>query len=378
MLAGCDQSPATGDSVAPASAAPAADVPVLRCMPTALVTLELPLAEGLALPQDGDPANASTVDCLLAMFGNRPLKSPIAFDRAYAPVFAFHEEDGTRPLGSLPRDALQLFRIGDVGSASTWLLRTDNGMEMEGSRYDVLFTTERASGALIDQLLVGAMGVMYRRDYDIDAANAFALREDTGREDAAGPGYRARYRVQDDGHFALVSGQVLPPPGMRPEVATGRGDTLSGISLETLPGAFGSLAPIRALLFDDGDVEEKLIVRVDADQTPLMLAIGLADVAGLALYVLAEVPAADDGNTHYRVSGLTVDAPAGAISAKLLRHRWEADADGDARILLSLRYDVPRPGGDPRTGEPETIAVDVERVALYDLDTGALVHERAD
>ncbi len=379
LLAGCAQPPppASDGDAASVPTAPAAPAPALRCMPTALVTLKLPLSEGFALAQAGEPANASTVDCVLSLFGHRPLKSPVAFDRAYAPVFAFHEEDGTRTLASLPRDALRLFRVGDVGGASTWLLRVDTGMEMEGSRYDALFTTDRAGGALVDQLLVGAMGVMYRRDYDIDAADAFAIREDTGREDTAGPGYRARYRVMDDGRFALVSGQALPAPGAETAADVDTGEPLSGISLETLPGAFGALAPIRALLFDGGDVEEKAIVRVDAGRTPLMLAIGQTQVAGVALYVLAGVPGAG-GGTHYRVSGLALDAPAGAVSADLRGHRWQVDDDGRARIALSLRYGMPRPGGDPATGEPETMAADVERVALYDPETGALVSERAD
>ena len=247
LLAGCGQQ-AAGDDAPPALARPATATPALRCMPTALVTLRLPRSEGFALPQDGEPANASTVDCVLSLFGDRPLKSPVAFDRAYAPVFAFHEEDGTRSLTSLPREALHLFRLGDVGGASTWLLRVDTGIEMEGSRYDVLFTTDRASGALVDQLLVGAMGVMYRRDYDIDAVDAFAIREDTGRENIAGPGYRARYRILDDGRFALALGQVLPASD-GPPAPVDAAESLSGISLETLPGAFGALAPIRALLF---------------------------------------------------------------------------------------------------------------------------------
>lgn len=377
LLAGCGRQ-ADGDAAAPAPAATAATMPALRCMPTTLVTLRLPRSEGLALPQEGGPANASTVDCVLSLFGNRPLKSPVAFDRAYAPVFAFHEEDGTRTLASLPREALHLFRLGEVGGASAWLLRVDTGLEMEGSRYDVLFTTDRASGALVDQLLVGAMGVMYRRDYDIDAADAFAIREDTGREDAAGPGYRARYRVTDEGRFVLASGQVLPAPGPEAETDAEAGGPLSGISLHTLPGAFGTLAPIRALLFDGGDVEEKAIVRVDAGRTPLMLAIGRTGIAGFALYVLAEVPGAGAGGTRYRVSRLTLDAPAGAVSAALRGHRWRVDEEGGARIALSLRYRMPRRGGARASGEPETLAADVERVALYDPGTGALVSERAD
>jgi len=376
MLAGCGQPP-------PASSGNAASVPpmpalTLRCMPTALVTLKLPVSEGFALAQAGEAANASTADCLLSLFGNRPLKSPVAFDRAYAPVFAFHEEDGTRTLASLSRNALHLFRVGDVGDASMWLLRVDTGMEMEGSRYDIVFTTDRASGALVDQLLVGATGVLYRRDYDLDDAGSFAIREDTGREAEAGPGYRARYRVEPDGRFALVSGQVLPPPGADPGPVVDAARARPGISLETLPGGFGALAPIRALLFDDGGVEEKAIVRIDDGDGPLMLAIGQVDVVGFALYVLDEVPAAGDGNTLYRIGGTVLDAPRGAVSADLRLHRWQAGPDGRVRITLSLRYRLPHPGGDPATGEPETMTADVERVVVYDPATGALVAERAD
>lgn len=380
LLAACarpsPEDAAASDPAAPAG--PAASLPTLRCMPTALVSLRLPIDEGFALEHEGERASAATVDCLLSLFGGDPLKSPVAFDRAYAPVFAFHEEDGTRTLASLPRDAMRLFRLGEAGKAHVWLLRVDTGLEMEGSRYDVVFSTDRDSGALVDQLLVGATGVMYRRDYDLDGADAFAIREDTGREDDAGPGYRARYRVEADGRFALVSGQVLPAPGADPAPAADAGAALSGISLETLPGDFGALAPIRALLFDDSSVEEKAIVRVDAGKAPFMLAIGLVDVAGFALYVLDAVPTSSDGNTLYRVSGTVLDAPHDAVSAELRSHRWQAGPGGHVRIALSLRYDVPRPGGDPGTGEPETMAVDVERVVLYDPATGALVAERAD
>jgi len=379
LLAACARPSPEATAAADPAPAPAASLPTLRCMPTALVSLRLPIDEGFALEHEGEKASAATVDCLLSLFGSAPLKSPVAFDRAYAPVFAFHEEDGTRTLASLPRDAMRLFRLGEAGSAHVWLLRVDTGLEMEGSRYDVVFSTDRDSGALVDQLLVGATGVMYRRDYDLDGADAFAIREDTGREDDAGPGYRARYRVDADGRFALVSGQVLPAPGADPAPASAAGAAVSGISLETLPGDFGALAPIRALLFDDSGVEEKAIVRVDAGKAPFMLAIGLVEVAGFALYVLDAVPASGDGNTLYRVSGTVLDAPHDAVSAELRSHRWQAAGPGGhVRIALSLRYDLPRPGGDPATGEPETMAVDVERIVLYDPATGALVGERAD
>ena len=83
----------------------AAALPILRCMPTALVTLRLPIEEGFALEHEGGKANAATVDCLLSLFRGGALKSPLAFDRAYAAVFAFHEEDGTRTLALVEAEA---------------------------------------------------------------------------------------------------------------------------------------------------------------------------------------------------------------------------------------------------------------------------------
>jgi len=366
-----EPTPADADPGAAASPAAANDS-VLHCMPTALVSLRLPLGEGLALEHDEVETDARAVDCVLLLFGKGALKSPAAFDRAYGQVFAYHEEDGTLALPSIPRETVQLLRLGEAGDANTWLLRIDSGVELEGSRYDVLFSTGKADGELVDQLLVGAMGVLYRRDYDIDAADAFAIREDTGREASVGPGYRARYRVGADGRFVLVSGQVLPPPSSTPEAGL-PSRPRSGTSLETLPGRFGEIAPIRALLFEDGEVEEKAIVRIDAGDMPVMLAIGVADVASFALYVLGEVPSpAVGGNTLHRVSSLLLDPPAGAVSAELLGHRWQAGADGRVRIELALRHEVPRPGGDPETGEPENIAVNATVVALYDPDSGSL------
>jgi len=381
LLASCG-GPAPADrtiAVEAPSIEAAASTNALQCMPTALVTQQLPLEEGFSLPVVGDAAGTAVVDCLLSLFGDRPLKSPMAFDRDYATVFAFHEEDGTRTLASMARDDMHLSRLGDTAGASVWLLRIDAGTEMEGSRHDVLFSVDRAHGTLVDQLLVGAMGLLYRRDYDIDAADAFSLREDTGRGDAAGPGYRARYRVQDDGRFARVSAQVLTAQRNDPggTVGTGGARATTGLSLETLPGDFGALAPIRALLFDDGEVEERAIVRIDG-APPRMVAVGRSGTAGLALYVLEGMPSpAAPAQTLYRVSGQVLAAPPGATAVVVRGQRWLPQRDGGARIVLSLRYAVPAAGDDRAAGAPTTTQRDLERTLRYDAGTGALVPEHA-
>lgn len=210
VLAACSGAgdPPPPTAAATSSAAPSR--PVLQCMPSAPVPLHLPIEEGLALDHDDLGTPAAAIDCALSLFGDAPLKTPLGFDLAYARVFRFHEEDGTLAPAAIPRANAQLFRLGDAGDADTWLLRLDTGVELEGSRYDVLFSTDRDSGELVDQLLVGARGLMYRRDYDIDGATAFAIREETGRAALAGPSYLARYEVRPDGRFAKLSSQVEP------------------------------------------------------------------------------------------------------------------------------------------------------------------------
>ncbi|MDH5832581.1 hypothetical protein [Luteimonas kalidii] len=217
LLAACSRPDPPSPPVAEPTSAAETD-PALQCLPNALVSLRLPLEEGLAVAHTQVPTRPEVVDCVFSLFGDGPLKSPAAFDRAYGRVFAYHEEDGTLALASLPRDRVQLFRLGATGGVSVWLLRVDSGFEFDDRHHDVLFSTERTSGALVDQLLVGARGIYYRRDYDIGAPDRFSIREDTGRAAETGPGYRARYRVGSDGRFALESGEVLasaPAPGPR-------------------------------------------------------------------------------------------------------------------------------------------------------------------
>ena len=194
-----------------ADPAPQPSRPVkLQCMPNALVSLALPLEEGLSAALDAAPAGPALADCVLGLFAGRAFKSPAAFDPAYGRVFAYHEEHGALALRSLPRDGLQVWRLGNTSQANVWLLRVDAGTALEDAHYDIIASTARSDGALVDDLLIGAIGLLYRRDYDLMAADAFSIREDTGRGAETGPGYRARYRTLEDGRFRLVSSEVVP------------------------------------------------------------------------------------------------------------------------------------------------------------------------
>lgn len=214
LLAACaDPAPRATEDADPVVATPP---PTLSCLPGALVSLPLPLREGFAFMHAAPRGSDAVARCVLSLFGTRTLKSPLAFDRTYGRVFAYHEEGGTLDLRTLAPGQLRLFRIGSTAAAEVWLLRADIGTPLEPAHLDVLFSSRREDGALVDHLLVGAMGLLYRRDYDIETAQAFAIHEDTGRGAIAGPGYRARYRIEDDGRFVLVDADVLPATAAAP------------------------------------------------------------------------------------------------------------------------------------------------------------------
>lgn len=204
---------------APAPAAPprAALVPALSCMPGARAAIELPLEEGLGYEHPAEPAPATPADCVLALFGERTLNTPAALDPDYAQVQARHGEDAGLRLSRLPREGLQLLRVGATAQADVWLLRIDGGVAIPGQRHDLLFSTGRPDGHLVDQLLVGARGLFYRRDYDLEAVDAFSVREESGAVGEPGPGYRAGYRIDPSGRLRLEAAQVLP-------VGAGTGD----------------------------------------------------------------------------------------------------------------------------------------------------------
>jgi hypothetical protein len=214
LIAGCSGPAPSAESAQAEPPTPAPET--LNCMPGALSSLQLPLREGYALAHSGPPTSPPAARCVLALFGTRVLKTPVAFDRAYGRVFAYHEEDGTLSLRGLQPSQLQLLRIGSTAEADVWLLRVDAGTELQPAHRDVLLSTARGDGALVDHLLVGSMGMLYRRDYDIEAVDAFAVQEDTGRGPEIGPGYRANYRIEADGRFVLASSQVLPRDAAAP------------------------------------------------------------------------------------------------------------------------------------------------------------------
>lgn len=358
----------------PASPPPAATAPAAPPATATACFLGLPAGE-LKTPASNVYAqelSAPALDeaaqrCIAGLLGEQAFASPLRFDPAYAPVQQAHGEDAGLYWSSTPRRQVQLLRIGGSANASTWLLRIDTGLEMEGARYDLLLSVD-AQGRLLDQLLAGADGVLYRRSFSLPGANEFSLEEQGGREEQPGPDYHARFRIDDSGRIVLVAGAQTAasdaPPG---------GESAS--SLEDVPGAAGDAEAIRQLLFSDSGVLEEIVQRQNlADGGLAMLAVGRTESAGLVVYVFRPVAGSGGGKTRYQVASLTLPEPARAVGGELGKIEWQADKDG-AALVLPMRYDLLREGGNADSGEAETQPSEVRLRLRYDGGRGELRRE---
>lgn len=307
--------------------------------------------------------------CIAGLLGEQAFAPPLRFDPAYAAVQQAHGEDAGLYWSSTPRRQVQLLRIARSANASTWLLRIDTGLEMEGARYDLLLSVD-AQGRLLDQLLAGADGVLYRRSFSLPSANEFSLEEQGGREEQPGPSYHARFRIDDRGRIVLVAGAQAAVAATDPASS---GESAS--SLEDVPGAAGDAEAIRQLLFSDSGVLEEIVQRQNlADGSLAMLAVGRTESAGLVAYVFRPVAGSGGGKTRYQVASRTLPEPARAVGGELGKIEWQADRDG-AALVLPMRYDLLREGGNADSGEAETQASEVRLRLRYDSGSGELRRE---
>lgn len=374
LLAACSGAPPPGPAATPpaATAATAAG----NCLASLPVTpLTTPAASLYAQDFAATPLDAAGLRCIADVWGQTRFASPQRYDAAYAPIQAAHGEDADLRWTNVDHDRVQLLRVAQGAAATTWLLRIDTGLAMEGSRYDLIFTSD-AHGRLSDQMLVGVEGVMYRRDVDLRSPLQFTILEVGGRETASGPDYRAAFRIDDDGHIALDpqgSTEALDPAaisGGADANQAARGD--SATSVEEVDGAPGDPEAIRRLLFSDSGVIEEVVQRQTlADGSLAMLAIGRTDAAGLVVYVLRPIATGTGGHTRYQVASLSFPEPDQALGGELGQAVWKPDKDG-VSIALSMRYDIGREGGSPDSGEPQTTAVEQTLAARLQLVSGEL------
>lgn len=363
-VAGCSEPP-----MAPAAAPVRAHPNCLAALPA--TPLVAPAAALYTQEFAATPLDAAGLHCLGQVLGDTRFASPQAHDGAYVRIQASHGEDQELRWPELPRERVQLLRIAQGTAATTWLLRIDTGLAMEGSRYDLLFTSD-AQGQLRDQMLVGVEGAQYRRTVDLRSPAQFTVLEQGGREEQAGPDYAAAFRIDDSGRLSPDPGGVVAPLDAA-TVNSAAADSDSATSVETVDGAPGDIESVRRLLFSDSGVLEETVQKHSlADGSLAMLAVGRIDAAGLVLYVLRpahEQPAA--GRTQYLVASLSFAEPARALGGELGNIGWKADKDAVA-IVLPVRYEFLREGGNADAGATETRSSDQELRARLDLVSGEL------
>ena len=371
LLAACNGAAPPPNPVAPPAAAVTAPRNCLSMLPvTPLIT---PAASLYAQDFAATPLDAAGLRCIAEVWGDTRFASPQRYDTSYATIQATHDEDTDLRWTNVAHERVQLLRVAQGAAATTWLLRIDTGLAMEGSRYDLIFTSD-AHGRLSDQLLVGVEGMMYRRDVDLRSPLQFTVLEVGGRETASGPDYRAAFRIDDDGHIALDphgSTEALDPAAIDGGGANHpAGD--SATSVEDVDGAPGDAEAIRRLLFSDSGVTEEVVQRQNmADGSLAMLAVGRTDAAGLVLYVLRPTATGSSGHTRYQVASLSFPEPDQAIGGELGTISWKADKDG-VGIALNMRYEFPREGGSTESGEPQTHTVEQTLNARLQLASGEL------
>ncbi|PZQ14041.1 MAG: hypothetical protein DI564_10800 [Rhodanobacter denitrificans] len=342
-------------------AAPAAATPTDCLTRAAADPPTLPWTSLHARDLAAAPLDAGGRSCVSGVLGTTPFAIPQAYDAVHAPVQRFHGEDAGLRLGVPAFEHGQLVRLDAAAERGIWLLRIGTGLEMEGGRYDLLFTTG-ADGRLRDSLLIGADGARYRRDANLLRADRFAVIEQTGREAAQGPTYAAAFTIGPDGRIALdPSGTAelraaLPAaPGGADETGAADEGPEFAQSIEEIDGAPGDLAAIRRVLFADGNVvEESITAAAPPAAAHAVLALGSSGIAGFELSVLEPADAQPTaGRTVYRIASVSIPGPPRALGAKVGTIGWEPAARG-VLITLPIDYAFERPGGDARTGQPDS------------------------
>lgn len=324
------------------------------------------------------PLDANGLRCITSVWGNTRFASPEARDSRYAAIQAAHGEDVDLRWSTVAHGRVQLLRIAQGTAATTWLLRIDTGLAPEGSRHDLIFTTD-THGALRDQMLVGVEGMQYRRNVDLRSPAQFTVLESSGRAHQTRPDYSAAFRIDDSGrisHDANGTTAALDPAAVNSSAATDDGGDPepgeSATSIEAVDGAPGDTEAVRRLLFSDsGVIEEVVQTQTLADGSVAVLAVGRTDIAGLVLYIFRPHAVSANRRTEYYVSSMTFPEPRRALGGELGAVSWKAAKDSVA-IALSMRYEFPREGGNADTGEPASRAVDRQLHARLDLTSGEL------
>lgn len=332
-------------------------------------SLPLPAMVSLNIDYRLYSVSNETHDCLGTVLGKDALKTPRTLDIKYKTVLSFHGEDTTLVYASIPHDSTFLFKLDSTERYTFFLLHEETGREMEGDHYDILFTVTPA-GKLIDNVIAGALGINYQREFSIAGPAQFEITETSGHEDISGPWYKGVFRVEKDGKFALTGS----------ETGTGEEDGEFGpwtaameyaSSLITVASDKPLLQAIEKEIFVESLSKEYLEEKEFGNER-VYIAIGQADFADFVVFLLKS-PQEADGRKNLFAESWVIPKPAVSgeiVNGSLIKTSWAKTSEGNYSLTLTLRYDLQAEGGDAATGEPATTSTEKEYVFTYSTAAG--------
>lgn len=303
--------------------------------------LSLPLASSSSIDYSAHVVSNEAHDCLVGVLGKDVLKTPNTFDVKYRSILSFHKEDTTLIYSTIPHTNTYLFRIDSTERYSFFLLHEETGAEMEGDHYDILLTVN-PSGKLIDNVIVGAFGIQYQREFSITGPSQFEINETTGRDDTAGPWYKGVYRVEQDGKFALTGS----------ETGDGNvdGESAAGMeyssSIVTVSGSEPLLQAIEESVFSESLSKEYLEEKT-FESEKVYIAVGQSGIADFVL-TLMKNPQVAGGTVNLYTESWMIAAPvvSGEIAGgKFLKTVWTKTSDGSYSLAVTIQYEILAEGG---------------------------------
>lgn len=309
------------------------------------------LSYGFGIMAERDHGRA----CVLDVFGDVKLHTPLDFDPLYQQVFDLHREDGELRLNTLRQThdesaGTYLMKLGQTPWAKIYFVRDLPGMVMEGAEYDLIFTAT-PSGDLIDHLVVGAFGNQYARYFRVLSPTRFAVSESVGREEEMGPAYQATFTISAQGKiilenssvdFAMDGEDVADQPFCRESLLTLN-------TARALEKEFAS----EVWKGQEGTVDTLFLHNMGG--RPSVVAVYTDETSTCTFYLAIPTDELREGKRYYTLYECQLpEAQWLGLYESVLRNVSVARQESEYLFHLFLQDRRPIPGGNSETGEPET------------------------
>lgn len=287
-------------------------------------------------------------ECLIKIFGDEKLNSPLAFDPKYKAIQDYHQEDVDLTLSKINPIKQYLFIVNQTDHYTFYCLHLETEKEMEGNHYELLFTLD-SSGKLINQILAHATGIMYIRDVIVSSSTSFNLDESTGREENVGPYYKADFKVDNDGKFVVDKSET--GSGEQSSDASSDGEREEGgQSLFHVTSTEQAADELKKQIFTEDVSEEEFLEQIFFDKQGF-LSIGLSGVADFVVIAFYPSDAKnEDESVNYISASRLIHAPANSsghetAGAEVKKLASQKISDKEHLITITASYTSILEGG---------------------------------